>query len=51
MHQNDLKTQKIYQFEVKKKIKKFNFFKIFFETQKQTRFYETQLKKHVKIVL
>jgi hypothetical protein len=48
-HQNDLKTQKIYQFEAKKKVKKkLNFFKSAFETQKQTGFYETQLKKHVK---
>jgi hypothetical protein len=50
-HQNDSKTLKIYQFEAKKKIKKkLNFFKSAFETQKQTGFYETQLKKHVKTV-
>jgi hypothetical protein len=52
VHQNDLKTQKIYQFEAKKKNKKVsNFFKSAFETQKQTRFYETHLKKHVKTIL
>ena len=46
------KTQKIYQFEAKKKNTKFlNFFKSTFETLKQTEFYETQLKKHVKTVL
>ena len=51
-HQNDLKTQKIYQFEAKKKNTKFlNFFKSTFETLKQTEFYETQLKKYVKTVL
>jgi hypothetical protein len=50
-HQNDLKTQKIYQFEAKKKNKKvLNFFKSVFETQKQTGFYETHLKKHVKTI-
>jgi hypothetical protein len=36
VHQNDLKTLKIYQF------------KSLFITQKQTEFYETQFKKHVK---
>jgi hypothetical protein len=30
------------------KLKKLNFFKSVFETQKQTEFNETQLKKHVK---
>jgi hypothetical protein len=36
------KRKKIYQFEAKKKIKKnLIFFKNAFETQKQTRFYET----------
>lgn len=40
-HQNDLKTQKIYQVEAMKKIKKkFNLFKSAFETQKQIGFYE-----------
>ena len=43
-HQNDLKIQK----KIKVKKKKFNFEKNTFETQKQTKFYETQLKKHVK---
>jgi hypothetical protein len=37
-HQNDLKKPK----------KNLIFFKNAFETQKQTGFYETQLKKHVK---
>jgi hypothetical protein len=32
----------------RKKLKIFNFFKSAFETQKETGFYETQLKKHVK---
>jgi len=36
MHQNDLKTQKIYQFETKKNKNFLNFFKNIFETQKQT---------------
>jgi hypothetical protein len=46
-----MKTHKIYQFEVKKKIKKKSiFFTSVFETQKQTGFHETQLKKHVKTV-
>jgi len=45
-HQNNLKTQKIYQFEAKKNIKKK--LKSTFKTQKQTGFYETRLKKHVK---
>jgi hypothetical protein len=49
VHQNNLKTPKIYQFEAKKKIKiNSNFFKCPFETQKKIGFYETQLKKHVK---
>jgi len=44
-----MKTQKIYQFEAKKKNKiKSILFKSAFETQKQIRFYEIQLKKHVK---
>jgi hypothetical protein len=45
-HQNNLKTPKIYQFEAKKK--KIKFKKNTFETQKQIKFYEIQLKKHVK---
>jgi hypothetical protein len=49
-YQNNLKKhKKIYQFEAKKKNTKFlNFFKSTFETQKQTGFYKTQLKKYVK---
>jgi hypothetical protein len=47
VHQNNLKTPKIYQFEAKKKINS-NFFKYPFETQKKTGFYKTQLKKYVK---
>jgi hypothetical protein len=36
VHQNNLKTPKIYQFEAKKKIKiNLNFFKCPFETQKK----------------
>jgi hypothetical protein len=51
MHQNNLKTPK--NINLNKKInKKFsNFFKSTFEMQKQTGFYETQLKKHVKTTL
>jgi hypothetical protein len=45
-HQIYLKTLKIYQFEAKKKNSKF--FKCTFKMQKQTWFYETQLKKYVK---
>jgi len=47
-HQNDLKTQKILIWSKEKNKKISNFFKNAFETQKQTGFYETQLKKHVK---
>jgi len=46
MHQNNLKTPKNINLKQKKKFS--NFFKSAFETQKQTGFYETQLKKHVK---
>jgi hypothetical protein len=42
-----MKMQKIHQFKAKKK--NLIFFKSAFETQKQIGFYETQLKKHVKI--
>jgi uncharacterized membrane-anchored protein YitT (DUF2179 family) len=49
-YQNDLKTQKILIWSKEKNKKISNFFKNAFETQKQTGFYETQLKKHVKTV-
>jgi len=43
------KHQKYINLKQRKKIKKSIFFKSAFESQKQTRFYETRLKKHVKI--
>ena len=48
MHQNDMKIQKKICSQEKNK-KNLNFKKSAFETQKQTKFYKTQLKKHVKI--
>jgi hypothetical protein len=49
-YQNDLKKHKKYiNLKQRKKNTKFlNFFKSTFETQKQTGFYKTQLKKYVK---
>jgi hypothetical protein len=41
-------TKKILIWSKEKNKKKLIFFKSAFKTQKQTRFYETQLKKHVK---
>jgi len=48
-HQNDLKKPKnISIWSKEKKLKNLIFFKNVFKTQKQTGFYETQLKKHLK---
>jgi hypothetical protein len=49
VHQNNLKTPKIYQFEAKKKIKiNSNFFKCPFETQKKNRVLRNSIKKTCK---
>ena len=50
MHQNDLKTLKIYQFEAKKKIKKLIFFQKRFLNAKTNRVLRNSVKKHVKTV-
>jgi len=46
--QNNLKTPKYINLKQKKNKTKLIFFKNTFETQKQTRFYKTQLKKYTK---
>jgi hypothetical protein len=48
-HQNDLKIQKKIIWSREKNKIKLIFEKSAFKTQKQTKFYETRLKKHVKI--
>jgi hypothetical protein len=47
-HQNNLKIYKKIIWSKEKNKKILNFKKNTFETQKQTKIYETQLKKHVK---